>query len=87
MSNIKKVKIMKEYISKYKEIKYQIKESSTLDNKHRQMVKSFIAKKNNINNILDEINLINIKIDNIDKNKDKFTLDFIKQRANLLDIK
>uniref|UniRef100_A0A6C0EDF9 Uncharacterized protein n=1 Tax=viral metagenome TaxID=1070528 RepID=A0A6C0EDF9_9ZZZZ len=85
--NNKKLRTTKGSSSKYKEIKYQSKESSTLDNKHRQMVKYFINRKNNEENILDEIKEITSEITDIDKNKDKFTMDIINRRAKLLDTK
>jgi predicted RNA-binding Zn-ribbon protein involved in translation (DUF1610 family) len=73
-------------ISKYKEFKNQNKESYTLDNKHRQMVNYFQNKRKNINNILDQLNDINNKL-NILYKKERFTSQDIKYKAELLDKK
>ena len=66
--------------SKYKDCKQQSKEISTLDNKHRIMIKCILDKKNKKNEIFDNINDINTKLDNIN-------ITDIKQRAELLDNK
>ena len=81
MSNIKKT-------SKYKENKQSsIKESNTLDNKHRLMVKQFSQMRNDKNDIALNIENISQEITTIDERRDSFTLDDIKHRANLLDKK
>jgi predicted RNA-binding Zn-ribbon protein involved in translation (DUF1610 family) len=85
--NNKKLRANKMMSSKYKEIKYQNKESSTLDNKHRQMVNFFYSKRNKINEIINEIDIVNLEINNINKNKNNFTLEDIKQKAEFLDKK
>lgn len=63
-----------------------IKESFTLDNKHRQMVQSFNNIKNNSNIILKEINDINLELSKLN-NKNNFTIDDSKYKAILLDKK
>lgn len=74
--------------SKYKKNKQiQSKESNTLDNKHREMVKFFNNKKKEKNNLLDEFTEITDKIKLIDLNTDKFNSPDINSRAVLLDKK
>ena len=74
--------------SKYKKNKQaSIKESNTLDNKHRQMVKYFNDKKDENVDLINQINSINIEIKAMDERRDSFTLLDIKNRANLLDKK
>ena len=74
--------------SKYKEGKMAIKESNTLDNKHRQMVKQFNNSKNDKELLNEELNNINEEIEMINlANKDGLSSDFIRQRASLLDKK
>ena len=74
--------------SKYKKNKQiQIKESNTLDNKHREMVKIFNNKKKEKANLLDEINEITEKIKLLDLNADKFNNLDIDTKALLLDKK
>ena len=62
-----------------------IKESNTLDNKHRLMVKYFNELRNDKQLILTQIKVINLEIATLDERRDYFTLDDIKHRANLLD--
>jgi len=72
--------------SKYKENKQQnIKESNTLDNKHRMMAKQFSKSRDEKDNIENEIISINKELEILDKNKDKFTLSDINHKATLLD--
>jgi predicted transposase YbfD/YdcC len=74
--------------SKYKENKQSnIKETNTLDNKHRTFVKYFNDKRNDKENMSNEIKNITNKINELDINKNNFTLDDIKVRAELLDKK
>lgn len=74
--------------SKYKENKINsIKETNTLDNKHRHMVKNFSQRRNEKQDILDQIKNITVEIETIDKRRDNFTLEDIKHRALLLDKK
>jgi hypothetical protein len=76
------------YQSKYKENKQASqKESNTLDNKHRQMVLSFSSKRNDKEKIINEINNYESEIKKLDESKDKFTLEEIKKKADLLDKK
>lgn len=70
--------------SKYKESRLNTKESNTLDNKHRDMVKKFNTNKNEIEIILNEINIIVIELEKI---KDKFTVEDINNKSKLLDKK
>ena len=63
--------------SKYKENKQSTKEINTLDNKHRNMVKQFNKKKQEMNQIKDSINKLK---DDIDKIESATT--FTPQRAN-----
>jgi predicted RNA-binding Zn-ribbon protein involved in translation (DUF1610 family) len=74
--------------SKYKENKQQLtKESNTLDNKHRMMVRQFNKTKSDKDTILDNITNINIELETINKKKELFTPEDIKQKAILLDRK
>lgn len=74
--------------SKYKKNKQAAtKESNTLDNKHRLMVKYFNEKRNVKQDLLDEINSLGIEIKAMDERRDSFTLSDIKNRASLLDKK
>jgi hypothetical protein len=74
--------------SKYKEGKNSsIKESNTLDNKHRIMVKYFSQQKNDKEDIISQLNTINIEISTLDERRDQFNLDDIKHRSFLLDKK
>ena len=74
--------------SKYKENKQVgIKESNTLDNKHRIMVKQFSIQKNKKDDILNEIKSIQLEIEILDERRDNFTLLDLKHRATLLDKK
>jgi len=74
--------------SKYKENKQSnVKESNTLDNKHRIMVKYFSQARNDKNNICQQIININNEITSMDERRDSFTIEDIKHRASLLDKK
>lgn len=74
--------------SRYKENKQSnMKESNTLDNKHRQMVKYFSQKRNDKDEILKQLKTINMEIEALDERRDGFTPQDIKHRANLLDRK
>ena len=63
----------------------QIKESNTLDNKHREMVKQFSKIKNEKDNILQELKDIKLKLESINNNKQD--IDYITLKAELLDKK
>ena len=77
-----------EILSKYKKNKQvSLKESNTLDNKHRQMVKYFNDKKDENSDLINQINSIVNEINTMDERRDSFTLLDIKNRANLLDKK
>jgi len=73
--------------SKYKENKIGIKESNTLDNKHRIMVKQFNKIRNDKHNLLNDINSINLELNSLNERIDTFNMDDIKHKANLLDKK
>ena len=74
--------------SKYKENKQSnVKESNTLDNKHRIMVKYFSQIRNDKDDISQQIININQEINSMDERRDSFILEDIKHRANLLDKK
>ena len=74
--------------SKYRENKQtSTKESNTLDNKHRLMVKYFSQMRNDKTDIITQIKNINIEINEMDDRRDSFSLDDIKNRATLLDKK
>jgi hypothetical protein len=74
--------------SKYKKNKQaSIKESNTLDNKHRQMVKYFNDKRDENPDLINQINSIINEIKAMDERRDSFTLLDIKNRAILLDKK
>lgn len=75
-------------ISKYKENKQNTnKESNTLDNKHRQMVKHFNNMRENKDDLIKQINEINLEIEKLDKNRENFTLEDMNKRAKLIDKK
>jgi hypothetical protein len=75
-------------MTKYKEMKMNtMKESNTLDNKHRAMVKKFNSTKNDSENILNEIKNTTEKIKAMDKKREDFSSDDMKERAILLDKK
>jgi hypothetical protein len=63
------------------------KETNTLDNKHRQMAKTFLDKQSKINNIIGDVKKIVNEINIIDDRREHFVSDDIKHRANLLDKK
>ncbi len=74
--------------SKYKDAKNNSgKESNTLDNKHRIMVKHFSQQRNDKQSILNQIKGINLEIATLDERRDTFTPEDIKHRALLLDQK
>jgi len=63
------------------------KKTSTLENKHRQKIKEFESAKNNIFDIESKLNEINNNINEIDKNREKFTNVDQKKRADLINLK
>jgi hypothetical protein len=64
-----------ESLSKYKKNKQiSIKETNTLDNKHRQMVKYFNNNKYEKEKLFEQINNINAEIKKIDDRRDAFTI-------------
>jgi len=73
-------------ISKYKDAKNKsIKESNTLDNKHRFMSKYFNQQRNDSQTLLTQVDDINLELDTLDERRDSFTQDDIKHKASLLD--
>ena len=74
--------------SKYKENKQQLtKESNTLDNKHRMMVRQFNKAHSEKDNIQTMLKSIDNELSELNNMIDKFTLDDIKKKATLLDRK
>ena len=74
--------------SKKKETIIQtIKESQTIDKKHKEIIKNFQDEKKNINSINNDIYEINEKIISMDKYRNKFTIEELKIRAGLLNNK
>ena len=64
-----------------------IKESQTLDKKHKEIIKSFQDDKNKINNFEEEIELVNYKLSEMETYREKFTYNDLKERAILLNKK
>ena len=64
-----------------------IKESQTLDKKHKEIVKTFQTDKNNKEKINDDLSTINNKITEMETYRAKFTLEELKVRAKLLNEK
>lgn len=61
-----------------------IKESQTLDKKHKEITRKIYFEKDNINKINNDIEEINNLINNIDKDRNNFTIIDLKKRAELL---
>jgi len=72
---------------KTENIMQNIKESQTLDKKHKEIIKTFQNERNNMDNITEEINKLNYKINEMDIFRAKFTSDELKIRAKLLNDK
>jgi predicted RNA-binding Zn-ribbon protein involved in translation (DUF1610 family) len=64
-----------------------IKESNTLDKKHKEIIKNFQNDKDNIYQVNEELNIIINNLENLERNRDKFTLDDLNKRAELLNKK
>jgi hypothetical protein len=64
-----------------------IKKISTLENKHRQKIKEFEIEKDSFSLLENKLNDITNEIDEIDKNREKFTNIEQQKRAILLDTK
>jgi len=64
-----------------------IKETQTLDKKHKEIIKNFQNDKNKLLNYDLEYDTINNKIAEMDKYRDKFTIEDLNIRAKLLDEK
>ncbi len=74
--------------SKYKENKQaSIKETNTLDNKHRQMVKQFSKQKQEKDELQNKIETIINAIKTLDDRRDSFSQSDIRTRADLLNQK
>jgi hypothetical protein len=74
--------------SKYKENKQQLtKESNTLDNKHRMMVRQFSNMRNNKDEINNKISEIDNELKILENKKENFTIENICTKATLLDKK
>lgn len=64
-----------------------IKESNTIDKKHKEIIKNFQNEKDTSDEIDKNIEIINIKLLEMEKSRDKFTIEELKSRAKLLDEK
>jgi hypothetical protein len=64
-----------------------IKESQTLDKKHKEIIKNFQNDKNKMTENQEELDLINIKLTEMETYREKFTLEDLKNRAKLLNQK
>ena len=64
-----------------------IKESQTLDKKHKEIIKNFKNDKDNIDKINESINLINDKLNEMENYRPKFTPEELKIRAKLINDK
>ena len=62
-----------------------IKESQTLDKKHKEIIKNFQYDKDKLPNYDNEIEEINNKVLQMDKYREKFSIEDLKTRALLLD--
>jgi hypothetical protein len=62
-----------------------IKESQTLDKKHKEIIKNFQYDKDKLSNYDNEIEEINNKVLQMDKYREKFSIEDLKTRALLLD--
>jgi len=62
-----------------------IKESQTLDKKHKEIIKNFQCDKDKLLNYDYEIEEINSKVLQMDKYREKFSIEDLKTRALLLD--
>ena len=72
---------------KTENIMQNIKESQTLDKKHKEIIKTFQNERNSMDNITEEINKLNYKINEMENFRAKFTSDELKIRAKLLNDK
>jgi len=72
---------------KQENLTLSIKESNTLDKKHKEIINNFNNDKHNIDNLLEELNTIDNNLYELEKNREKFTLDDLNYRANLLNKK
>jgi len=68
-------------IKKQRQIIQTIKESQTLDKKHKEIVKNFQTNKNKDESIEQELVELNNELFNIEKNRSNFNYDIIKKRA------
>jgi len=64
-----------------------IKESQTLDKKHKEIIKNFKIDKSKIETYNEDIEIINDKLLQMDKYRYKFTIDDLNERAQLLNKK
>lgn len=72
----------KNNVKKQRYIVQNIKESQTLDKKHKEIIKTFQDKRNKESELIEEVNKINVDIIEIEKNTNNLNL-----RANLLNRK
>jgi hypothetical protein len=78
---------LKNDTKKQRQIVQNIKESQTLDKKHKEIIKGFRDLKNQEEPINNEINQINKEIEELDKLRNNFNYEHIRQRAELLNRK
>lgn len=64
-----------------------IKESNTIDKKHKEITKNFQSERDNSEELDKNIEMINEKLNEMEKSRDKFTIEELKSRAKLLDEK
>jgi hypothetical protein len=69
---------------KFDNITQNIKESNTIDKKHKEIIKKFNDDKNNINNIDNKLIELKEKLEESNKIRVRFTLDDLNNRAELL---
>jgi hypothetical protein len=73
--------------NKKENVLQNIKETQTLDKKHKKIIKNFQLEKNKENNIDIELENINENLNELNKNSDNFTIEDLRIRANLLNKK
>lgn len=69
---------------KFDNITQNIKESNTIDKKHKEIIKKFNDEKNNIGNIDDKLVELKDKLEEINKSREHFTLENLNDRAEIL---
>ena len=72
---------------KNKNTKVNIKEHSTLEKRHKQKIKNMEEKKLSLKSLYKNLNEVNTKLDEIDKQRNNNIIIDLEKRANLLDLK